>query len=319
MKKVISTMLALGMIVSAASCTASESSRKSIVSVESSDTEKATKEVKDDSKTDSDTEKETKSEEKPDSSNNDTADFTIDEQVIWEADGVKLTAQGVDTDSLFGTSIKVLAENNSDKDIVINTDAVIVNNYMIADLGYIEVTAGNKVNDEISLSSTDLKNAGIDNIGQIELYLHTSDPDTYDRISESGCITLKTSDFDKMDTESNIQGSTLVDQDGIKVIAQYVDEDSFWGAAVLFYMENNTDKKVTVIADDTAVNGFMVDGSCYQELYPNKKAIASMDFFSSDLEGNGITSIDEVELKFRVTDDDYNTLLETDKLKFATK
>ncbi len=322
MKKYLSFVFALGLIASMTSCSVSETSRKSIVSVESSDAEKATKEIKEESETESDTEKDTKSEEKADNSgNSDTEDFTIDEQVLWETEGVKITAKGVETDSLFGTSINVLAENNSDKDVVITTDAVIVNDYMISELGYIEVTAGNKANDEIELSTSDLKAAGIDNIGKIELYLHTYDPETYDILNESGCITIKTSDYESTDDENNISGMTLLDQDGVKIIAQYVDENSFWGTSVLMYVENNTDKNLIIEGDDFSVNGFMVSADYYEHVYAGKKCISPLDIYSSSLEENGIESVDQIEMTIHVlTDDDnYTHLIDTDKITFTTK
>ncbi|MBR1750431.1 MAG: hypothetical protein IJ740_06030 [Ruminococcus sp.] len=244
---------------------------------------------------------------------------TIDDQVLWEVDGVKISATGIDTDSFWGAELKLLVENNSDKDIGISTNAVIVNDYMINDITSITVTAGNKTNDKVTLFSSSLNAAGIENIGKIELYLHTFDPNTYETLNSSECITIETSDFDKTDTESNIEGAVLLDSDGIKVTAQYVDENSFWGAAAILYIENNTDRIVSVECEDTAINGFMVNGFQYVEVYPHKKAIDEITFFSSDLEENGITEIEEIETTVIVIDgDSYEEIANSGKVKFAT-
>lgn len=244
---------------------------------------------------------------------------TIEEQVLWEADGVKMTATGIDEDSIWGTEIKVLVENNSDKDVTIGANAIIVNDYMVTDLTSISVSAGKKANDKITLSSTELEAAGINNIGKVEMYLYTYDPDTYDTISESDCITLKTSEFDNIDNDIEIKGTTLFDKDGIKIVAQYVDEDSFWGSAVLLYIENNTKKNFTVQCEDVSVNGFMVSALMSSEIFAGKKSFTDITLLQSDLEENSITSIDEIETSFTVFDDDFNDIANTGKVSFKVK
>ena len=279
------------------------SSKAKIVSVDSSSKSNDTK----------------KKVEKDDEKSNTEPSMTIDEQVLWEVDGLKLTATGLSEDKLFGSAINVLAENNSDKDIGIGADAVIVNDYMISDLTSITVTAGNKANDEITLFSSALNAAGIEHIGKVELYLHTFDPDTYMTISNSDCITIKTSDYDKMDTQNDIDGAVLYDQDGVKIMCKYVDENSFWGSAVLMYVENNTDKNIIVQCDEVSVNGFMVDALMSSDVYAGKKAIDDITILQSSLDDNGITSIDTIETSFKILDENFTEIANSGKVSFSTK
>ena len=112
----------------------------------------------------------------------------------------------------------------------------------------------------------------------------------------------------------------LLNRDGVRIVGKYVDEKSFWGASVLLYIENNTGKKITVSCDDMSINGFMVTGYFLSTLYDKKMAIDNITLLSTELEKNGITSVDEVELKFRIRDkDSYDVLFETDPIKFSTK
>ncbi len=244
---------------------------------------------------------------------------TIEEQVLWDVDGVKITATGLDEDSIWGTQVKVLVENNSDKDIGISTDAVIVNDFMISDLTSMTVTAGNKSNENITLFSTGLNAAGIENIGKIEMYMHTFDPESYQTIDKSDCITISTSDADKADSTANIDGTTLYEKDGIKIVGQYVDENSFWGSAVLVYIENNSDKNIIVQTDDIAVNGYMITGIMSSTVYSGKKTFDSITLLSSSLEENGITSIDDIETNFKILDENFSTIDESGKVKFSVK
>ena len=63
-----------------------------------------------------------------------SADESINEQVLVDQDGIKITATEYVTDSIWGDGIKLLVENNSAKDYTIGCDALIVNDYMITDL-----------------------------------------------------------------------------------------------------------------------------------------------------------------------------------------
>lgn len=327
MKKYLAILCAVMVMVSAASCsvTTTESSSKKEIVPANSDVENATslENESSDNEENSDTEQESsKADEEPkdDKSNEkEDAELSIEEQVLWEVNGVTLTAKAIEEDSIWGTGIKVLAENNSDKDVSFYCDAIIVNDYMISDLTSIKVTAGNKANETIHLLSSELEAAGIDKIGKIEIYMHMSDPETYDIIESSECITIKTSLYDEIDTEADTNGTVLLEQDGVKIIGKYVDEDSFWGAAALLYIENNTDKNIIVQTDDVSVNGFMITSFCSQSVYAGKKAFTTVDFLSSSLEENDITSVDTVEMKFNVLDEDYNHIIETDKISFNAK
>lgn len=322
MKNYLSILCAIIVMASMASCSApnNESSRKEIVSTNSDVSDEASdnENVSDSNsqQESSDTDKE-QQEDKPTEKEND--ELSIEEQVLWEINDVTLTATKIEDDSIWGTGIKVLAENNSDKDVSIYCDAVIVNDYMISDLTSIQVTAGNKVNDTINLLSSELEAAGIDKIGKIEIYMHMSDAETYETLETSDCITIKTSLFDEIDTEADTSGTVLLEQDGVKIIGKYVDEDSFWGAAALLYIENNTDKNIIVQTDNVAVNGFMITSLCSQDVYAGKKAFTTVDFFSSSLEENNITSVDTVEMDFKVLDEDYNHIIEADKISFNAK
>lgn len=311
MKKYLSILCVLGIMLSATSCAdvETESSKKEIVPVESGDSSSENTNNDDSSEAEQATEE----------SNRSTDSLSIDEQVLWEVDGVKVTATGITEDSIFGAEVNLLVENNSDKDIGISADAVIVNDYMIDDLTSVTVTAGNKSNSSVTLPSSELEAAGIDNIGKVELYLHTFDPETYMTEQSSDCITLTMPGADTVDTEANIGGTTLYDEGGVKIVGQYVDESSFWGSSILLYIENNTDQNIIVQNEDIAINGFMIASIMSQDVYAGKKAISDITLLESDLETNGITSIDNVETTFKILSEDFNEIASSGKVSFSAQ
>lgn len=246
-------------------------------------------------------------------------EVTIDEQVLFEKDGLKVTATEYVVDSIWGDGIKLLIENNGTSDIGLGCSALIVNDYMITDLFSTTVAAGKKDYETLNLSSTGLKAAGIENVGQIELYFHTFDSDTYMPVADIGCVTIKTSAYDSMDTTPNDAGQELYNEGGIRIVGKYVDEGSFWGMAVLLYIENNSGKNHIIQCEDMSINGFMVTPFFSSTVYSGKKAIDEITIMSSDLEENNISNVNEIELKFKIIDEDFMNSVESDTITFLAK
>ncbi|MBR2264097.1 MAG: hypothetical protein IJ917_07130 [Firmicutes bacterium] len=249
-----------------------------------------------------------------------STDVTIEEQVLIDQDGVKVTATEYVTDMIWGEGIKLMLENDTSKDITVGCTALIVNDYMISDLFVSNVAAGKKSNDKLYLSSSGLKAAGIDNVGQIEIYFHVYDSDSFETLFDPDCVTIRTSAYDQMDTTPDDAGTELYQADGIRIVGKAVDENSFWGSAILLYCENNSGRNVGITVEDMSINGFMMTPYFSSTVYDGKKALDDITILSTELESNGINSIDEVELKFHMYDvDTFDTIADTDPITFSAK
>ena len=241
---------------------------------------------------------------------------TIDEQVLFEYDDIKLTAISIEEDWL-GPQLKILIENNSDKNITVELDAIAVNDCMVSAWLYEDVGPGKKSNATFDIWSSKLSDAGISNIGKIDMYFRIIDSDNFNEIYESSEVEIRTSLYDVMDGEIDDIGEEMVNQNGIKIIGKGVSNDLIWGDGVVVYIENNTDRNIVVTTDDLSVNGFMITSFLYQSVRPGKKAIESIILSSSDLDDNGIESIEELSLSFEVYDEDtYHTIIKTDEMSF---
>ncbi len=327
-KKFISMLLCLGIFALLAfGSTSSDSKKKSIVTDEKTqsavDDTKAPNSVGDtkapstvgDTKAPS-----TVGDTKAPSTDDEITAISIDEQLLIEQNGIKITAKSFTTDFIWGDGIKLLIENNSGKDVRISCDALIVNDYMITDLFSKEVAAGMKSNETLYLSTSALKAAEIDAIGKIEIYFAVSDKASFETIFKADPVIIKTSAFDKMDTVANDEGAELYNNGGIRIIGKTVDENSFWGSAVLLYIENSTGANISITCDSMAINGFMTTPLFHSTVYAGRMAVDPINILSSQLEENNITSIDEVQVKFRIRNaDTYALIAETDNLTFKTK
>ena len=244
---------------------------------------------------------------------------TIEEQVLIDTNGIKITAKEYLTDKIWGDGIKLLIENSSDTDYTVGCDALIVNDYMITDLFSSKVAAGKNANETMYLSSSGLKAAGIESVGKVEMYFHASDAQ-YNMVFKNEYAEIHTSEFDNMDTTPNDAGTELYSADGIRIVGKTVDENSFWGSAILLYIENNSGKSVGINVDDMSINGFMITPYFSTTVYDGKKALEDITILSNQLEENGIESIDNVELKFHIySSDTYETIADTEPITFSAK
>ena len=253
-------------------------------------------------------------------SNEPKTSVTIEEQELINQDGIVITAKEYVTDNIWGDGIKLVLENNTDKTVTVGCNALIVNNYMITDLFVAEVAPGKKSNEVMYLSNTELKAAGIDTVGQVEIYFHVYDSASYDNIFDSGCVTIKTSEFANMDTTPEDMGTELYNENGIRIVGKAVDENSFWGTAILLYCENTSGKNVGISVEEMSINGFMMSPLFSTIIYDQKMSLDEITVLSTELVTNGIVEIEEVELKFHIYDvDSYNTIADSEPIKFTAK
>lgn len=249
-----------------------------------------------------------------------TTAVTIENTVLLDQDGLIITAKELVDDSIWGMGVKVLIENNTEENLGVQCNSLIVNNYMITDLFSCSVAAGKKANDTIYLSSSGLEAAGITSISDIVISFHVYDSDTYDTLFDTDEIELKTSAYGTVEQPVMDDGKELYNQDGIRIVGKYVDENSFWGAGVLLFIENNYGENITVQCDNMSINGFMVTPYFSCAVNNGRMALDDITIMSSDLEENDITSVDDIELVFKIFNPDtYQTIVETDPITFSTK
>lgn len=324
---VLSSLLCLMMLAGCGSTEPSE--KKDIVKTEADESGSGGEEESGETSEENDADPSSETDEDvPESSGSDEADteapssdsVTIEEQVLVDQNDIRVTAKEYTVDSIWGDGIKILIENDSDQDIMLSCDALIVNDYMITDLFASDVAAGKKANDTIYLSSSGLRAAGIDTVGQIEIYFKAYDSSSYEDIFTTDCVTIQTSAYDHMDTTANDEGAVLYDESGIRIIGKTVDENSFWGTAILLYIENNSGRNVGINVDDLSINGFMLTPYFSTTVYDGKKSVDEITLLSSELEENEISSIDDVELKFHIYDSaTYETIADSDVITFSTE
>lgn len=233
-----------------------------------------------------------------------TQDVTLAETVLFDQDGIRITATGLSTDSLFGPELNLLVENDSAQNIVVQPNYCMVNGYMMDGLLSADVAAGKKANDTLDFLSNALARCGIETITDIELDLVVSDGDSWQTLYETGPVILQTSAAGQYTQTYDDSGEEIYNQNGIRVVAKSVNDDLF-GMGIKFYLENNTDKTVIINADNVSVNGYMMTDLFYSDLAPRSHAVDTLTLLGSELEDNHIDTITDAELSLQITDADY--------------
>lgn len=241
------------------------------------------------------------------------ADATIEETVLVDESGVKITAKSLGTESLFGAELKLLIENNSGKDLTIQCRNASVNGYMVETMMSADVVNGKKANDSITFMSSDLEACGITSIADMEFSFHIFTTADWEAYLDTALIQLKTSIADTYTYTFDDSGEVAYDANGVKIVIKGLSDSSIFGPGVMVYIENNREKGVTVQTRDVSINGFMASAMFSSDVMPGKKAVDTITFLSSELEENEITSIQDVELSFHIFDtDSMDGIVDTD-------
>lgn len=244
--------------------------------------------------------------------NNDVAgakkeEITFAGMVVVDNEYCKIEVTEIEPDNTWGYTLKVVLENKSaDKTFMYTTNNVAVNGVATEPLFAAEVTPGKKANESIHFMDTDLEENGIVDFTDIELTFRVYDSDDWsaDNVAKetvhiypygeekATVFTREAKDTDKV----------LADNEYVTVIATNCGEDDFWGYAVKLYLVNKTDKELMFATDDESINGYMADSFYAKSVAPGKCAFSTLSWSDTTLEENGITTVEEIELKLRVYD-----------------
>lgn len=287
MKKILICGLMMSLLVSLFGCMAEtepkQEEEKALFQTEDSQTENKQEEAS----------KPQQEEKKPEQE-------AIEEMVLIEDQGVKITAKSLEKDSIFGHELLVLIENNTEKNLTVQTRNSCINGYMVDTLFSSDVAAGKKTNDDITFSSTDMELCGIQTVADIELSFHIIDADSWDTYLETPSVRIETTAAEEYEYAFDDSGVEMYQGNGIRIVGKGSLNDPIFGPSLVLFIENTSEQPITVQTRDTSVNGFMVDAMLSEDVLPGKRAVADANFL--DLEKNDITEdeITEVEVSFHI-------------------
>lgn len=222
----------------------------------------------------------------------------IEPTVLYDSEGVKITATELRLNDYDDFELNLLIENNNDYSVHMIIDGCSVNGFMVSAMAVPDIAAGKKANDVLDFSQWELDENKIDAIGQIDFLLTLYDED-FHTVVEDLPLSITT---DTPATSPDLAGTLIFDAYNIKIYAYELIADEFGGYEIAFSMENNGENPVSVEFNEVSINDFTVNSFFYTSVSAGKKAIDTLDFYSSDLEDNNIETISEIEFFVTVTD-----------------
>lgn len=243
--------------------------------------------------------------------------ITIAETILVDEDGITITAKSLETDGLFGPQIKLLIENNSGKDLCFQCRNTSINGYMIDGIMSTTVANEKKANASLTFSESDLELCEIKQIADVELNFYIFDANDWEKYLETDAIQIRTSIADTFEYLYNENGHLVYEGNDLKIIIKgLLENTSIFGPEVVVYIENNSDKDLIVQVRNVSINNFMVTSSFSSNVIKRKRIIDTITFFDSELEENDITTIENIELYFKVFDkNNFETIVDTEIIK----
>ncbi len=237
-----------------------------------------------------------------DEGNSKNNDITVEEQEIYNSNDIIVKVTGIEMDGFYGPELKLYIENNSDKDITVQSDYASMNGWMMEPTMSCDVVAGSKANTTLDWFSSEMDKSEITTVGQMEFKLNIIDGD-YNTIAESEMITVKTSADGTFEQTYDMDGTEIYNKDGVVVkVTGYV-KDSIWGDGLAIEVSNTSGKTIIVQPESCQVNGYTIDSYYSETVLDGKYSIGELNFSDAGLDDNVIESIDEIKINVNIIDE----------------
>lgn len=235
---------------------------------------------------------ETESEVKPE-------DVAIEEQTLYDSNGVTIKATSLEKD-YFGYTVNIYIENNSDLNLGFNAHAYAVNGMMTGDSIYAmdcDVAAGKKANTSLDIGSSFMKENEIEVIRNIQILFWAYDNDASYKEFDTGQLSISTTADDG--SYNVVTGQNIYDDGSISVDYLYRDGDKFY-----YCLTNNTDNYFNFDVNNISINDYTVSDIDY-DLYDEVILKGCQKIFVIKVENsfknlNGITDVSKIDFNFGI-------------------
>lgn len=226
------------------------------------------------------------------------------ELVLVDDGNCTFKIMAIDTQSIWGYTLKVYLENKTDKNLMFSLDDVSINGYMCDPFWAATVNAGMKSNSEVNFSTADLERNGITEVTEIEFELNVYDSEdwTADQLIDEDFTVYPLGEAAVKRPERTAQSEDMVlfDNEHCTMIITGFDPQNAMGYTVNVYLKNKTDDDLMFSLNDPSVNGYMCDPFWAVEVDDGKACNTTITWLASSLEENGITTVETLTLPVRV-------------------
>lgn len=263
-------------------------------------------------------------------SNNSSADEMVEgetkyistgkEQVVADGD-VKITYTSVS--ELVDSSVKYInfkIENNSSHRVAVGFQNLEINNYNLYSFFVAELEAGESKNASFGISQEQFELNNIDEIRSILVgfKIYNSDDTSEYELTDKATILIYDGDAPSAD-ENTENFQLLKESDGVSIYYKEFKKYSDEASSFIFYIENNSDKDVS-LSSDTKVNGTEISEGLNAWCDANSIGYSEIMLNKEYLDNYGIDSVENIELTITCEDVKTNDVIwQSDSFKFDAK
>lgn len=209
-----------------------------------------------------------------------------------------------------GMQLRIQCENRTDRALLFSWDMVSVCGFMYDPFWAEEVAAGKTANSTVYLDTYELEQMDVTSVDEISFTLRVVDSENWMEapLVEEACTVYPTGRNadtlilpNRSATEDQV---VLADNEDLRFVIEWADEEDSSAYTVYVYMENKTDRNLMYAWDLVSVNDVMIDPFWAMSVAAGKKACSEVTFYRSVLESNGIAEVSDIEFTLLVSDYD---------------
>lgn len=260
----------------------------------------------------------------------DTQTTSIDETVLVDQDGIKITALRYDknikisdySDKL-SDGILMEIENNTDATLSVTLRHVYINNDIDVEGAFIsmdsfgKIPASKKCRVYAHIDREGLSELGCDKVGQLDFVFQIYETEYYVSFDDLQVNTLYTSDRADEYPVFETDGKTLYQDEDIDLRALYWQRDEKGNYYFYLYAKNNLTDEIEIDSDTAVIGEYVVDAFEYRKLAAGKDSVFEIRINHYDLEMCDISEISEIAFSFKLQDKSYTTINELNDLHLA--
>lgn len=229
-------------------------------------------------------------------------------QLLLDKRGLVITATRLVENGIQGSALIVSIENRTEIDVTVEVRDVCVNGWMMDTSFFAAVAAGQKTEGAIVFLASGMKRSGIETIADIEFSFHILNQNRVTFL-DSDTVTIRTPAADTYQYRFDDSGEELYNENGVRIVSRGVFGDvSVFGPGLVLFMENTTDRAITVQARNVSVNGEAADIAFSESILAGRRSAAAVIITGASLE-----ELREMTFSLHVLDREQRaTLFDTD-------
>ncbi len=238
----------------------------------------------------------------------------IENQTIYDEEGIRIQTTGTGTNWQGKLELHLEVSNSTDKGAYISFAGAdgetygdgaycYINGYQIPGTAYMQVAAGETLDDVIYLDTPLLKLAGIDNVGEIELALAIEDNDNGGTLAPTRVVQIPVQLEEEMDTELGENMQKLAEENGFTLCARYAaaeetgDDPGYVAGYVIMAIRNDSESAAKFHVNTLTVNGSENSQYFYGGMEnPGKTQLAAYPVYKDFMNENAIESVESLSL-----------------------